>query len=174
MTDSPRDHRTILSRIIAGKTFYAACFCLILPLLIVWGCFRLEPSVTLPPLHSPLIGTAAALLGLGGMSAAMLNLKIRGGGLPMNGFPPPRFVATGIYRLVPHPIYTCSVILAAGASVAAGSAAGLYIFTPLIALGCAAIVWGYERQDLIRRFGTSSPPTWLSLPPPGHRHNTPL
>ena len=172
MTDTPRPQRTLLHRIIASKTFYAACFCLILPLLIVWGCFRLEPSVTLPPLHSPFIGTVVAFLGLGGMAAAMLNLKIQGGGLPMNGFPAPRFVATGIYRLVPHPIYTCSVILAAGASVATGSAAGLYIFTPLIALGCAAIVWGYERQDLIRRFGTSSPPTWLSLPPPGHRHNT--
>lgn len=172
MTASPR--RSLPHRLIASRTFYAACFCILLPLLIAWGCIRLEPSVNLPPLHAPLIGTAIACLSLSGIIAAMCGLKIRGGGLPMNGFPPPKFVASGIYRLVPHPIYTCSVILMAGISVATGSAAALYIFTPLIALGCTAIVWGYERQDLIRRFGSSAPPTWISLPPGNNGTNTPF
>lgn len=152
-------------RTVLGKIFYALCFCLIIPLLVVLSCRQLDPHLTLPPLHHRTIGIGISLLALTGIVSAMLGLKIRGGGLPMNGFPPSRFVSTGIYKLFPHPIYTCSVILCAGLSIATGSAAGLYLFTPLILLGCTAIVWGYERQDLIRRFGVSTPPTLMSLPP---------
>ncbi len=75
MSDSPR---RLPYRIIASKTFYAVCFCILLPLLIAWGCNRLETSVTLPPLHFPLIGTAIACLSLSGIIAAMCGLKIRG------------------------------------------------------------------------------------------------
>ena len=82
-----------------------------------------------------------------------LALWRRGGGLPMNAFPPPRFVSGGIYALVPHPIYGGFVLACAGVAVYTGSASGLWLVTPTVALGCAALVLGYELPDLRRRFG---------------------
>ena len=34
------------------------------------------------------------------------------------------------------------------------SAAGLWLITPVTALACAALVLGYERQDMAQRFGS--------------------
>lgn len=119
----------------------------------------------LAPIHSPAAGIAALLAGAVLMAGSMMALKRQGGGLPMNAFPPPRFVSSGCYGLIPHPIYWGFCLACAGISLWTGSAAGLYVATPLAVLGCLAIVWGYERQDLIRRFGTSAPPTLAGLPP---------
>lgn len=152
-------------RPIAGRLFYALMFCIIIPCLLWNGACAWEPFMTLAPIHSPVVGAMFLLAGLSLMAGAMAALKVRGGGLPMNAFPPPRFVSSGFYGLVPHPIYWGFCLFCAGISLIAGSAAGLYVITPLAALGCMAIVWGYERQDLIRRFGTSAPETLAGLPP---------
>ncbi|MFM7399969.1 MAG: hypothetical protein ACKO4W_03590, partial [Bacteroidota bacterium] len=48
-----------------------------------------------------------------------------GGGLPMNAYPPPKFVTNGIFRLIPHPIYTGFVLACFGASLYGGRASGL-------------------------------------------------
>jgi hypothetical protein len=102
------------------------------------------------------------------MAAGMLSLLIGGGGLPMNPFPPPRLVRSGAYAVLAHPIYTGFVMLSAGVSLAGGSAAGLWLVTPVVALGLTALVLGYERPALERRFGSAA--DWrpkLSLPPAG-------
>ncbi len=93
--------------------------------------------------------------------AGMLALWRRGGGLPMNAFPPPRFVSGGIYALVPHPIYGGFVLICAGVAVFTGSASGLWLVTPIAALGCAALVLGYELPDLRRRFGPTASSPWF-------------
>ena len=49
-----------------------------------------------------------------------------------------------------------------GVSIAAGSASGLWLVSPLVALGCTALVLGYERHDLRERFG----PVSIGLFPP--------
>lgn len=79
----------------------------------------------------------------------------------MNAFPPPRFVETGIYGIVPHPIYGGFVIACAGIAILSGSASGLWLVTPSVALACTALVLGYERPDLQRRFGPSLFSPWL-------------
>ncbi|MFR1412002.1 MAG: methyltransferase [Akkermansia sp.] len=58
--------------------------------------------------------------------------------------PFPRFVSSGFYGLVPHPIYVGFCLACAGISLWTGSPR-LYVMTPLAVMGCLAIVWGYER-----------------------------
>ncbi len=148
-----------------GRILYALAFCVLIPALLVNGACVWEPFMKLTPICSPVWGGLIAVAGMTLMLGSMLALKRKGGGLPMNAYPPPKFVSTGFYGLLPHPIYWGFCLCCAGASVICGSAAGLYVMTPLAALGCAAIVYGYEKRDLERRFGQSSPPTLLGLAP---------
>jgi membrane-associated phospholipid phosphatase len=93
--------------------------------------------------------------------AAMVSLWRDGGGLPMNAFPPPRFVDHNIYAVVPHPIYAGFVIACAGVAIYSGSASGLWLVTPAAALACSALVLGYELPDLRKRFGAPAVSCWL-------------
>jgi membrane-associated phospholipid phosphatase len=103
------------------------------------------------------------------MALGMLLLWIYGGGLPMNAFPPPRFVEKSVYQVVPHPIYGGFLVACAGVAIFSGSASGLWLVTPAVALCCAALVLGYELPDLQRRFGVETFSPWL----PRDRAETP-
>jgi prolipoprotein diacylglyceryltransferase/protein-S-isoprenylcysteine O-methyltransferase Ste14 len=136
-----------------GKWLYGSAFVLLLPAgLAAWASATAE-SVSVPPPLPPLMGLPLAALGGLLVLLGMRDLWTRGGGLPMNAFPPPRYVEGGIYRLMPHPIYAGFVVLCAGVSIVAGSSSGLWLVCPIVALGCAALVLGYERHDLAERFG---------------------
>jgi membrane-associated phospholipid phosphatase len=82
----------------------------------------------------------------------------------MNAFPPPRLATGGVYALVPHPIYCGFIAVCAGLGVLFGSATALWIVTPIAALGCVALVVGYEGPDLRERFGSQLPTPWIGLP----------
>jgi len=112
-------------------------------------------------LHSVPWGAALLGLGVAVMAVAMASLWIYGGGLPMNAFPPPRFVDRNIYCLVPHPIYGGFVLACAGAAILTGSATGLWLITPAVALACGALVLGYELPDLRKRLGGLLSSPWL-------------
>jgi len=159
-----------------GRILYGALFCAVLPALLALWTWRLEPGVALPSVNVPWLGIALSSVGFALIGAGMAALWIYGGGLPMNAFPPPRLVERGIYRYYSQPIYLGFVALCAGVSVATGSRAGFWVVTPLAAAGCAALVFGYERHDLRRRFGAlprplirmpagspSTPPIWDRL-----------
>jgi protein-S-isoprenylcysteine O-methyltransferase Ste14 len=137
---------------IAGRVVYAASFVVALPLLLGAWAGALEPTLRLPPWHAPWPGSFLATAGLLAWAAGVIEIVSRGGGLPMNAFPPPRLVTTGIYGFFRHPIYVGWVIACAGVSLATGSGAGLWIVTPAVALGCAALVIGLEGPSLRRRF----------------------
>jgi len=92
-------------------------------------------------------------IGIGLIAAGMGALIVYGRGLPMNPYPPPVYVARGIYRFTTHPIYIGFVLCSLGASIALESASGLWLVSPVVALALTALVMGYERHDLIRRFG---------------------
>ena len=96
----------------------------------------------------------------------MIALIRRGDGLPMNAFPPKKLVETGIYAWLGQPIYVGAVAVCAGVSIAAGSAGGLWLVTPLVALGAVMLTFGHERLDLLRRFGTLPTPL-IGLPVEG-------
>jgi len=136
-----------------GKMLYGALFVAVLPgLLILWAAAA-RPNVSLPVYGGPLLGYPMAACGLGLMLAAMWQLWRVGLGLPMNAFPPAKLVSRGAFQWVPHPIYTGFVGMCLGVSMIAGSAAGLWLVTPSILLASTALVVGYERLDLKRRFG---------------------
>ena len=147
-----------------GKLLYGLAFSILLPAaLAAWAAALDRRLPHLPAFHLPVIGAVLIAAALGLMAAGILALRIHGGGLPMNAFPPPRLATRGAYALVPHPIYVGFVLACAGVALAAGSGAGLWIVTPVAALGCAALVWGFERQDLQRRLGAVPSPL-LRLP----------
>ena len=149
-----------------AKLLYAFGFCVALPVLLFAWARALESR--LPAL--PAVGNLPAALGLiaaGGslMLWAFWELWRIGGGLPMNAFPPERFVARGLYGWLPHPIYLGFALLMLGVFVAARLPAGGWIVSPLLWLGMTALVTGYERIDLDRRFGADRPRPRLALPP---------
>jgi prolipoprotein diacylglyceryltransferase/protein-S-isoprenylcysteine O-methyltransferase Ste14 len=136
-----------------GPWLYGALFALLLPLgMALWAAAAAD-SVQLRAVHSLALGSTIAGAGALLLFLGMLYLWIYGGGLPMNAYPPPRYVERGIYAVLPHPIYIGFVMACAGISISVGSASGLWLVTPIAALGCAALVIGYERHDLAERFG---------------------
>ncbi len=153
-----------MARPLTPEIAYATLFAVLLPVCLVAWARAVAPLVHAPALHAPLAGGLLAALGgaliLGGWAA----LWRFGGGLPMNAFPPPRFVTSGVYRIVPHPIYAGFVTACFGVSIATGSASGLWIVSPAALLGCVALVAGYESIDLRERFGDASTRSFLALP----------
>ncbi len=142
------------------KVLYGFFFAAVLPAaLVAWACAA-KGAVNIPAPQSMIWGGVLAALGFAIIVVGMLALWVYGGGLPMNAFPPPRFVQNGIYALIPHPIYSGFVLACGGVSIAFGSASGLWLVTPSVALACAALVLGYELPDLRQRFGGSSASTW--------------
>jgi protein-S-isoprenylcysteine O-methyltransferase Ste14 len=140
---------------------YGALFVGLLPLALWLWARAATRFVRVGALHSPYLGAALAAFGAVIVLAGMVSLWRRGGGLPMNAFPPPRFVTSGIYSLVPHPIYGGFTTACAGAAIFSGSASGLWLVTPCVAMACCALVLGYELPDLRRRFGAPAFSLWL-------------
>ncbi len=144
-----------------SKVLYGTLFVVILPLALVLWAHGARDAVHIAALHAPVIGAILAALGVAVALTGMLSLWRYGGGLPMNAFPPSRFVENGIYSLVPHPIYGGFVIACAGVATLFGSASGLWLVTPAVALASAALVLGYELPDLRNRFGARRFSLWL-------------
>lgn len=150
-----------------GRVLYGTFFCAVLPLLLAGLAWCTRSWVALP-LPEPL-GRYALLdwaLFAGGallMLKGMRDLSVRGGGLPMNAFPPPRLVTDGVYGLLGQPIYIGAAAMSAGLSAAMGSASGFWLVTPILVLGASALTFGHERWDLRRRHGAVSLPL-IGLP----------
>jgi protein-S-isoprenylcysteine O-methyltransferase Ste14 len=143
-----------------GRVAYAALFIVALPVgLVAWA--RSTASViALPPVHASIAGFGLVGLGVLLLAAGARDLVVRGGGLPMNPFPPPRLVRSGIYRWIRNPMYIGFALACVGVSLATGQSAGLWLVTPAVCISAAALVYGFERHDLVRRFG----PDALALP----------
>ncbi|MCX6143195.1 MAG: prolipoprotein diacylglyceryl transferase [Ignavibacteriales bacterium] len=147
-----------------GKVLYGFLFVVVLPaFLIAWAAFG-DQNVPLPIIGSPEVGLMAALIGAIMMAGGVIALRVYGDGLPMSPFPPKNFVAKGIYRYVAHPIYVGFSILCIGASIAAESASGLWLVSPVVILGCVALVQGFEKHNLARRFGSAFPKPLIRIP----------
>jgi protein-S-isoprenylcysteine O-methyltransferase Ste14 len=136
-----------------GKVLYGLLFVVVLPAFLIAWASLVDHSVSLPIVGSPELGLMVALIGASMMAGGIIALRIHGDGLPMSPFPPKHFVAQGIYRYVAHPIYMGFSLLCIGASIAAQSASGLWLVSPVVMLGCVALVQGLEKRDLAHRFG---------------------
>ena len=147
-----------------GAAAYAALFVVALPWLLSAWMHRMDRIVSLPACGTVVIGAVVLGIGLTLMAAAALSLWTVGRGLPMSPFPPERLVTSGVYALVPDPIYIGAVTACLGYALMTRSAAGLWLATPLLALAAAAFVLGYEREATRHRFGARAQPR-LRLPP---------
>ena len=139
-----------------GQVAYALVFTVAAPLLLIQWARAAPDVVTLPAIHRPVGGMLLLAAGALMLVSGMWSLMRFGRGLPMNAYPPPIYVVRGVYRLTPHPIYVGFVGMSVGASLAAGSSGGLWLVSPMVALALTALVLGYERHDLRRRFGDST------------------
>lgn len=154
----------------SGQFAYGALFMLALPALWCAWAWRLDRSepVLWPVPFPPWLGLLSAFAGFALMLTAMVRLWRVGKGLPMNAYPPRRFVGGGPYALFAHPIYLGFVLAVAGISIAAGSRAGLWVLTPISALAVMALVAGYEGPRLKARFAQAARHAPLfGLPPAG-------
>ena len=147
-----------------GKILYGLLFVAVLPAFLVAWAFFSGQNVHLPIIGTFEFGASVALIGATVIAAGVMALRIHGDGLPMSPYPPKHFVVKGIYRYVPHPIYVGFSILCFGASIAAQSASGLWLVSPIVILGCVALVEGFEKHDLVKRFGSSLPKPLIHIP----------
>jgi len=149
-----------------ARVLYAVSFAVLVPVgLAIWA-RALAPNVPLAAVHSIWGGTIVVAAGVALSLAGMIQLVVQGDGLPMNAFPPSRFVRSGVFRWIRNPIYIGFSLAVTGVAIAAGSAAGLWVVAPVAALGAAALWYGYERHDLLRRFGAAAlEPPLLAFPP---------
>lgn len=149
-----------------ARALYALAFCVAVPAILAAWAYGLDRVVSLPRVHYEPLGASLALVGVAIMLASMWALKRHGDGLPMNAFPPKRFVSRGVYAILAHPIYIGFTLACAGASVWTSSPAGLWIVTPTVALASWALVAGYERDAISSRFGAAvaRPRLSISLP----------
>ena len=139
---------------LVGKILYGTLFVVVIPALLVFWSTILERSINWPVPNWPLaIVLGIVLSGVLVMIKGMFDLYKYGGGLPMNAYPPAKFVAQGIYAYVPHPIYLAVVVLAVGIALWQRSSSGLYVVSPILALAILALVYGYERLAMRKRFG---------------------
>jgi len=147
-----------------NKILYAIVFLIIIPsILLLWAKYT-EELINLPVIESTIAGYILIIFGVLLMAWAMYALKKYGKGLPMNAYPPPRYVSNGPYHLVRHPIYWGFGILLAGYFILTKSASGLWLVTPITILAMVALVMGYETIDLKKRFPNESRKTILDLP----------
>ncbi|MFI5178719.1 MAG: prolipoprotein diacylglyceryl transferase family protein [Vicinamibacterales bacterium] len=147
------------------RALYGATFVAGVPILLMWWARATEAVVPLRTIQSMPVGVTLIIAGALLMAAGARALIVLGHGLPMNAFPPSRFVREGVYRWVRNPMYLGFGLACAGMALATGSASGFWLVTPVAALASAALVWGFERPDLARRFGPdASEPPLLSFP----------
>ena len=138
---------------VLGKLLYGTLFCVIIPAYLLFWESRLG-HLTLPKVPDvPIIGAAIGLAGALLMVSGIHALWVHGRGLPMNAFPPEIYVRQGIYRWFNEPIYLGFAFSSFGLSLTFQSGAGLWVISPFVVLATAALIHGYERPDLLRRFG---------------------
>ena len=147
-----------------GRFLYGLTFVVVLPAYLVLWSSRLG-HLTLPDVPNvPGLGPTLILAGAMILLAGMWAIVKRGEGLPMNAYPPKRYVRDGIYFWLSHPIYLGFCVVCAGVSIHFGSSTGLWVITPIATLSSVALIWGYERPQLIAKFGDAYFDHWLRLP----------
>lgn len=133
-----------------AKIIYGLAFCIGVPLML-WQ-WAIHSSVELPLALPQHFALGAAIFGALLCLWSMASLIRLGKGLPMNAFPPTKFVQRGPYVLFAHPIYVGFCFLVYGAAAYFRSSSGFYLVAPTLTLGALALAMGYENFDMKKRF----------------------
>jgi protein-S-isoprenylcysteine O-methyltransferase Ste14 len=149
---------------LTGKVSYGLLFVAVIPaLLILWAKYTVD-IIKLPLPENLLLGYILLISGALFVFSGMWNLWRSGNGLPMNAFPPKRFVKTGIYAFIKHPIYFGAALISFGLSVVTRSASGFWLVSPLFTLMMVAYVVGFENERTQTIFGAQNYKLFFSLP----------
>ena len=148
----------------ASKVLYALLFVIVIPLLLILWAKYTSATVMIPVPFNAVSGYI--LLAAGGilMISGMWSLRIYGHGLPMNAFPPEKFVTKGIFAFTKHPIYSGAVLISFGLSAVTHSSSGFWLISPLFTLMIVAYVIGFENEKTKALFGVREYKPFLSLP----------
>lgn len=148
-----------------GKILYSLIFIIVIPIgLWLWARYT-DSLFKLPIPGSAATGWVLLFPGLLLLLWAMYCLITFGKGLPMNAYPPPKYVKKGAYKIFRHPIYWGFGILVIGFFMVIQSSSGIWLVAPLTILGMLALTLGYEEIDLQKRFPNESRVTLSDFPP---------
>jgi len=149
---------------LTGKVLYGLLFVVVIPvLLLLWSKYTRD-IINLPVPGNCFIGYIFLLTGLAFILSGIRDLWYFGKGLPMNAFPPEKFVKQGIYAFTRHPIYSGAVLSCFGLSIITRSASGFWLVSPLFTLMIISYVVGFENERTLLIFGKQNYRPFLSLP----------
>jgi protein-S-isoprenylcysteine O-methyltransferase Ste14 len=149
---------------LSGKVLYGLVFTAVIPfLLILWAKYTAD-IVKLPIPGNLYFEYIILISGILFVVSGMWNLWILGYGLPMNAYPPKRFVKEGIYSFFRHPIYMGAALISFGLSAVTRSASGFWLVSPLFTLMMVAYVVGFENERTQKIFGAQDYKPFLTLP----------
>ncbi|ATA89755.1 diacylglyceryl transferase [Capnocytophaga stomatis] len=151
-------------KILFQKIIYASTFCIFLPLFLIFWAKQTENIIKLPVPSLPVIDLVLVFLGLFLIIIAMSNLWFKGKGLPMNAFPPKKYVSSGAYYFFHHPIYVGAVLMCLGISLYFKSASGLWLISPIFILLIWAYLKGFENEIISSNFSNQSHRTFFDFP----------
>jgi protein-S-isoprenylcysteine O-methyltransferase Ste14 len=149
---------------LSGKILYGLLFVMIIPSLLILWARETGHFISLPVPGHPDTGYFVLAAGVLFIISGMFYIWFYGKGLPMNAFPPEKFVSNGIYAFTKHPIYSGAVLVSFGLSVITRSASGFWLVSPLFTLMIVAFVSGFENERTETIFGIKDYKTFLSLP----------
>ncbi|HMR82254.1 MAG TPA: prolipoprotein diacylglyceryl transferase [Niabella sp.] len=147
-----------------SKILYGAMFCVLLPYLLFLWANHTEYIIYLPVKNIPFISLSLVFGGCFLMLWAMWSLWKRGKGLPMNAFPPQKYVQSGAYKYFHHPIYIGAIVFFYGLALFYESAAGFWFVGPMFTLLILTYVAGYEREIIEKAFPGQKHKTFFDLP----------
>lgn len=131
------------------RFFYGIILLVIFPLFLVFWAGRLQ-HIRLPDVpDTPAIG---AMIASAGVVILIFGIWPQ---IEFNITTAQResYERKGIYRYISHPVYLGFFAVCVGVSILFGSAGGLWVVSPVIALVCTTLIWGYERPRAIKRYG---------------------
>ncbi len=147
-----------------NKVLYGLIFVAVIPvLLILWAKYTAD-IIKLPLPGNLLYGYMLLVSGALFVLSGIWSLWRLGNGLPMNAFPPEKFVKKGVYAFLKHPIYFGASLISFGLSAVTRSASGFWLVSPLFTLMMVAYVAGFENERTLRIFGAQDYKPVLSLP----------
>ncbi|NMC39112.1 MAG: hypothetical protein GYA41_12385 [Bacteroidales bacterium] len=149
---------------LTAKALYGTLFVAAVPLFLVLWAHYTEEVVSLPVPLSRSFGYILIIAGFSVLVIGIYYIMTVGKGLPMNAFPPEKFVKNGIYSVLKHPIYTGAVLISFGVSAVAQSASGFWLVSPVFVLLVTAFVAGFENERTLAVFGPQDYKTFFSLP----------
>ena len=154
-------------RLFVGKMAYGILFVILCPLMLAYWALALDRAqvITWPVPNLGQAAIACLFMSVMLMASGVWALWHHGGGLPMNAFPPDKFVRNSVYGLFRHPIYFGFALSVFFAADFASSPAGFWMVAPIMTCAITAYVIGFEGPLLRARFGETFAAPIFGLPP---------